>query len=272
MHEDEYILSIDHENAIPSYGHNGGDADDYKVDSDFINNRWNAYPWSFFYLNKQTKDDFWTNRTLFFSGPYDDNNPDDYSLPTFAIGSLLDGYRDAAVQIYDWLKAKKVPVKLAMSPSNHALPDQVYPGPAWDWKEEAAGWFRRWLFDLDEGSTHYIYDIDSNATDYMTDDILMDNNFAIFVRLPGDDTNRVPGFWTNVNWTELSSQPRTMYFMSSGSTLSSSAKIGGGGRASKEEEEKEVSVDTLRYQPAVGIEMGEWWGEATPDQVGTVGR
>lgn len=238
MHQDEYILSIDHENAIPSYGFNGaGSIDAYKIDADFVKNRWTAYPWSLFYLGKQLKDDFWTKRTEFFYGPFTKKNPDDFNVPVFAIGSLLDGYRDSPIEIYNKLKAKGVPVKVAMSPSTHSLMDYAEPGPQWEWRSEASKWLYYWLVDNEDGNTS-----DNDQS------LINQNEFAMYVRQPGSDKNDVPGFWRNVNWP-LNVAPQKLYLTSS-NTLSSTAPGN-----------NQTTIKQLDYKPAVGVEMGVWWGE-----------
>lgn len=228
-HEDEYIVSIDHENCIPSYGFNGlADPNVFKFDADFIQNRWNEEPWMWFYQTKQLNDGFWKDRTKFFWGPFDAQNPDDLTLPIFAIGSLLDGYRDGAVDIYKRLKAKGVPTKLAMGPSNHSLMDYASPGPTWDWQLEVSRWFYYWLVDSSDSS------------------LINQNESAIYIREPGDDTNEVPGFWKNL---DLINRPApNKYYLGENHQLSAD-KIG------------TEAIHTNPYKPEVGIEMGVWWGE-----------
>ena len=102
----------------------------------------------------------WKHRTRFFTGPFTENdgaNPDDFDLPMFAIGSLLDGYRDAAVDIFQRLKAKGVRTKLAMSPSSHTLPDEASPGPRWEWRQEVKNRFspvRLFIFGINFNVFH----------------------------------------------------------------------------------------------------------------------
>ncbi|MBM4361076.1 MAG: CocE/NonD family hydrolase, partial [Deltaproteobacteria bacterium] len=231
LHQDEYIASIDHENAMPSYGFNGASGvNKYPIDANYVTNRLNAYPWALFYLGKQLKDGFWTDRTAFFNGPFNRTNPDDYAVPTFVIGSLLDGYRDAPLDMYEKLKAKGVPVKFAMGPSNHSLPDSVSPGPLWDWKIDVAKWMYYWLVDQSDSS------------------LIDQNEFAMYVRRPGSDKNDVPGYWRNQTWPP-SALPTKLY-LTKNNLLSSAAPAG-------------AAVDhKLTYDPTVGTEMGVWWGEA----------
>jgi len=234
MHQDEYILSVDQENALPSYGFNGaGSVDAYKIDADFVANRWQAYPWTFFYLNQQLKDDFWTNRTAFFSGPFSPSNPDDFTMPVFVIGSLLDGYRDSAVALYEKLKAKNVSVKMAMTPSTHSLMDYVSPGPTWEWRAEVAKWLHYWLVDQSDAS------------------LINENEFTVYVRRSGDDKNTVPGYWRNQQWPAAVNVAPTRFYLMNNNLLSSVAPAPAA-----------ASNHTLQYKPAVGTEMGVWWGEA----------
>jgi uncharacterized protein len=232
FHEDEYILSVDHENALPSYGFNGaGSIDAYKFDDDYLANRWNATPWTFFYLGKQLKDAFWTQRTAFFNGPFTRTNPDDFAMPVFVIGSLLDGYRDAPIAIYEKLKAKNVRVKLAMTPSTHTLMDYAVPGPIWEWRGEVAKWLYYWLVDQSD------------------DSLIAQNEFAIYVRQPGDDAKNVPGYWRNQQWP--SGVPPVKLYLTADHRLSTTLPAPG------------TSVlHNLDYKPVVGTQMGVWWGEA----------
>lgn len=232
FHEDEYILSVDHENALPSYGFNGaGSVNAYKIDNDYLANRWNATPWTFFYLNKQLKDSFWTDRTAFFNGPFTRTNPDDFAMPVFVIGSLLDGYRDASLAIYEKLKAKNVPVKFAMTPSTHTLMDYAVPGPVWEWRGEVAKWLYYWLVDQSDAS------------------LINQNEFAIYIRRPGDDTKKVHGFWRNQQWP--ATIPAIRFYLMGDNSLSSVPPAPG------------TDVNhMLEYKPVVGTQMGVWWGEA----------
>jgi uncharacterized protein len=232
FHEDEYILSVDHENALPSYGlTGGGTVDAYQIDAAYVANRWQAYPWSFLYLKKQLKDGFWTNRTQFFNGPFSATNPDDFTLPVFVIGSLLDGYRDAPLAIYEKLKAKRVPVKLAMTPSTHTLMDVAVPGPVWEWRAEVAKWLYYWLVDQSDRS------------------LISQNEFAVYVRQPGDDSETVPGYWRNQQWP--SNVQCTRLYLTADHTLCAIAPAPRSG-----------VNHTLVYNPVVGTQMGVWWGEA----------
>ena len=234
FHEDEYILSVDHENALPSYGFQGaGSIDAYQIDAAYLANRWNATPWTFHYLGKQAKDAFWTDRTAFFNGPFTPTNPDDFAMPVLVIGSLLDGYRDAPLAIYEKLKAKQVRVKLAMSPSTHTLMDYAVPGPAWEWRAEVARWLYYWLVDRSDES------------------LIAQNEFAVYVRQPGDDSNNVPGYWRNQQWP--SGVTPTVLFLAADHTMSATPPVGGCNGS---------SIHTLQYNPVVGTQMGVWWGEA----------
>lgn len=232
FHEDEYILSVDHENALPSYGFAGGaNVSAYQFDAAYLTNRWTADPWSFFFLRHQAKDAFWTDRTKFFNGPFTSTNRDNFTMPVFVIGSLLDGYRDAPLAIYEKLKAKRVPVKMAMSPSTHTLMDQTYPGPAWEWRAEVARWLYYWLV---------------NQTDRS---LITANEFAVFVRSPGDDTDEVPGYWRNQVWP-CTTRPTRFYMTHDHRLVAALPRW-------------PVPVNhSLVYKPAVGTQMGVWWGEA----------
>jgi predicted acyl esterase len=262
LHLDEYILSVDHETILPSYGFDGaGSVDAYPLDAAYNLTRWNAMPWAFVYLQQQLNDGWWRNRTAFFNGPFTDGNPDDFSLPTFAIGSLLDGYRDAAVQIYDKLRAKNVPAKLAMSPSVHTLPDQATPGPLWDWKEEAAKWLHFFLVEEEEDSADPTLRIEENEV-------------ALYMRLPGDDSRQVPGYWRNeAEGPHMGNDKVGTYYLtvdhglslSNNSTTTTTRPLPHNNNKSNNSAASTTHslTHSLKYEPSVGVEMGTWYGEAS---------
>ena len=241
FHMDEYILSVDHETMLPSYGFAGAaSADAYKFDDNFAKNRWTQYPWSFEYLKHQLDDKWWQNRTAFFNGPFTASNPDDFSLPVFVIGSLLDGYRDAAVQLYERLKAKGVFCKLAISPSTHTLPDEAVPGPLWDWREEAVKWF-----------TYFLAPVGT-----VDDAILYDNEVAVYIRSGDvDDSEVVKGHWVNLEDPHMPEEFMEKYYLSADHTLKNVSGL-------KIFQDIQYPKHSLKYEPTVGVEMGTWWGEA----------
>lgn len=236
LHQDEYIASIDHENTIPSTGLTKPDSENaYQFNTDFYNNRWTTQPWQYFYLTKQLNDSFWTDRTKFINGPFNNQNPNDYNLPTFVIGSLMDGYRDSTTVIYENLKNKGAPVKFAMGPSNHSLMDYASPGPNWEWRNEVSRWFWYWLVVHNENGPN------------PDKSLINQNDFAVYIRRPGNDANNVPGFWRNMSWPL---GPATRYYMTPANGLTLTAPPA-----------NQESEHTLLYKPGVGTEMYVWWGE-----------
>ena len=172
----------------------------------------------------------------------------------FAIGSLLDGYRDAAVQIYEHLDSKGVPCKLAISPSTHTLPDVASPGPLWDWREEAVMWFKHFLLDETTTSTTTTSTTaTADSNNRVKYDVTTENKVAVYLREGGgNDSIRVDGQWVNLeNGPTIPRDNALKYFLTSDHTLTALLP--------QDPQEKH----SLAYDPAVGTEMGTWWGEAS---------
>ena len=249
LHFDEYILSIDHENAMPSPG-DMSENNGYKIDNDFYKNRWTEEPWSFFYLGKYLKypkedPGFWTERLRFINGPFTKSYPFSYNMPTFVIGSLLDGYRDAAVQLYQTLKTNQVCVKFAMSPGDHTIPDETYIPNLWEWREPVVEWFKYWLSPN--------VSIPSNGT---LPDPVADNEFAIYVRNPVK--NEFDGVWRNETWPIPNNRKYTALsklYLKSDSTLGGTCNNCVG------------TLVGLDYDATVGTETNVWWGDTNPNMV-----
>jgi len=167
FHVDEYELSIDHDLGLPR-------SPDYRLDSDYFENRFNNYPWFFTYLKNQVDGPFWREGSLRWQY-------DAISIPAYLIGGLLDGYRDSVPRMLENMKG---PVKAVVGPWPHAFPDNGRPGPNYEWRREAVRWWDHWLKRIDSG-------------------ILEEPDFAVFVRgghSPGADSEVVPGDWRYEDW------------------------------------------------------------------------
>ncbi|CAF1508911.1 unnamed protein product, partial [Didymodactylos carnosus] len=81
LHEDEYILSVDHENALPR-------TPDYVIDDDFIQQRFNSnstYPWTDLYLQHQIDSQFWSQHSIMY---YYKN----LTIPVYLLAGYYDSY------------------------------------------------------------------------------------------------------------------------------------------------------------------------------------
>lgn len=166
LHFDWYNLEIDHENGLPQ-------SPKYELNSDYLKNRFEAYPWVLTYLKQQRDSVFWRKKSLRFQ-------PEKLNIPCYIIGGLLDGYRDTPIRMLDYLKA---PIKVEIGPWNHSWPDNGTPGPNYEWRANACKFFKHWL------------------TDQKND--CMQNKFLVFVRTgnePDIQLKRAPGYWRYCNW------------------------------------------------------------------------
>lgn len=134
FHVDEYALSVENDNILPA-------SPQYRIDEDYLKNRFERYPWFLTYKKQQTDGPFWRGNSLRWR--YDEIN-----IPVYLIGALLDGYRDSVPRMLENLK---VPVKAVIGPWNHAWPDDGVPGPNHEWREEIIRWWDHWLKGKDTG-------------------------------------------------------------------------------------------------------------------------
>ncbi len=166
LHFDWYNLEIDHENGLPK-------SPDYKLDSTYFKNRFEAYPWLLTYLHQQRDGDYWRKNSLRWQF-------EKLDIPVYLIGGLLDGYRDSVLRMLTHLK---VPIKAEIGPWNHSWPDNGTPGPNYEWRANACEFFKHWL------------DGKKNAS--------MDNRFLVYVREgnePNDQLKTAPGHWQYCDW------------------------------------------------------------------------
>ncbi|HKV74086.1 MAG TPA: CocE/NonD family hydrolase [Gemmatimonadales bacterium] len=167
LHLDPYTLEIDHENGLPR-------TPDYPVDSAYLAERFNAYPWVLTYLKQPVDGPFWRKHE-----PRHDYAA--LTVPTYLIGGLLDGYRDTPIRALDRFPGT---VKVEIGPWNHAWPDDGEPGPNYEWRSRAVRWWNHWLRGEDTG-------------------LLNEPRFLAFVRsghAPGTDKTTTPGTWRFFDW------------------------------------------------------------------------
>jgi len=192
LHFDWYNLEIDHENGLPR-------SPGYALDSEYLKNRFDAYPWVLTYLKQQRDGDFYRKKSLRYQS-------EKLNIPCYVIGGLLDGYRDTPIRMLEYLKS---PIKVEMGPWNHAWPDNGTPGPNFEWRANACKFFRHWLTDVKNDC--------------------MQNKFLVFVRT-GNEPNaylkRTPGYWRNCNWPIENTKTRTYYPQKIGSLDNASGDEG----------------------------------------------
>jgi len=219
LHVDEYEMSIDHENAFPQ-------SPEYRIDEEYLKNRFNREPWIFTYKRNSKQSEFWKKKSL--RGQYHR-----MQLPAFLIGGLLDGYRDSIPRM---LENVKVPLIARMGPWNHAWPDNGEPAPNYEWRAEAIRWWNHWLKDEDTG-------------------ILQEPRFAVFVRgsqMPDKKLPKSVGDWAFMDWPNKKVGTSNWYPQS-------------GGRLSPKNASSLISEVKHVNDPLSGVELGFWWGEPTGD-------
>lgn len=168
LHVDRYALQIDHGNGLPR-------TPDYRLDSAYFRDRFDAEPWILTYLRQPQDGEFWRRNGLRF-------RRGDLRVPAYLIGGLLDGYRDTPVRALD--SSTTAPLKVEIGPWVHAWPDNGKPGPNYEWRERAARWWDHWLRDLDTG-------------------LLEEPRLLVFHRTghpPDPDLSVTPGSWRAEDW------------------------------------------------------------------------
>jgi putative CocE/NonD family hydrolase len=231
FHVDEYSLDIDHTNGLPR-------SPDYKLDKAYFRDRFDVEPWIFAYKSRQRPGVWWEKKSQSFTYPL--------NTPAFLIGGLLDGYRDTIPEILrrSHLASSKTPVKALIGPWNHSWPDNAEPGPPFEWRKEALSWWKHWLLDEDSG-------------------ILKEPAVTIFFReshKPDSQLANTPGFWRVANWPLPGARGRDLSLESDHSLRE---LLPNGAKGDVDEEE--IPKHSLTYMPGAGLELGYWWGEATPD-------
>jgi uncharacterized protein len=218
LHLDIFSQEMETDNIIPK-------SPNYPLDSAYFTDRFDREPWIFTYLRHQRDGTFWRDGRSLFTAY------DRVKVPIYAIGGLLDGYRDFVPALLDHVKA---PVKAEIGPWNHAWPNDGSPGPNYNNWQTAVRWWKQWLSDEDTG-------------------ILREPRLTVFVRdtLPANDEySMTPGSFQGFNWPISQLTSEKLYLEVDGSL---GPKAGKGGTL------------TIPCVPDAGIDVGSWWGERTPD-------
>jgi uncharacterized protein len=221
LHLDEYALMIDHLNARPP-------APDFPLDEATLRRRVGSEPWLLTWLGQQRDGPYWRRASL---------RPD-YSrlaVPAFLVGGWLDGYRDSIPRM---LAACPGPVRALIGPWNHAFPHDAVPGPAIEWREQAARWWDHWLKGIDTG-------------------LMAEPPVTVYVRhwhRPDPELAEVPGRWRAEDALPPRRAEWRTWFCGPERALSAGPPP--------------AAEQRLRYVPSAGVEAGHWWGELTADQRG----
>lgn len=221
LHIDLYMVEMETENIVPR-------PPDYSIDEAYINDRFNAEPWIFTYLRHYRDGDFWRKGRSLFT---------DYGaikIPVYAIGALLDGYRD---YVLNMLANVTAPMKAEIGTWNHDWPDEGVPGPNYEWRQTAVRWWQKWLNEQETGVT-----AEPRLTVFVRGSVPPDLNLAT-----------TPGYYWALDWTDKGAPGSTteVWYPQRDHSLAAATGV--------------AEAHTLAYQPDAGIEVGNWWGERTGD-------
>ena len=222
IHIDSWMMSHDLSNAMPG-------APEFRLDEDWLRNRFELEPSVFTYMREQRDGSFWDRASA-------RDKYEQIQIPGYYIGGWYDGYRDSLPRMLEHVKA---PVKAMIGPWDHYYPHNAWPAPQVEWRHEAVRWFDQWLKGIDTG-------------------ILDEPRFAVYVRdwhPPGPGVDEIPGHWRwEEGWPIERSVTKTFYAgQDHGLSSSPSAQ----------------ATHSLKYKPSVGLAGGGpvmWWGNIPPDQ------
>lgn len=223
---DEYILSINHMTGFMQ-------SPDYAVNDAYFINRFDREPWLFETLRNSVNNEFWTRGSL-------NRQYQELDIPVYLIGGLLDGYRDTLPKV---LENADVPVRAVLGPWPHAWPNSAAPGPTWEWREDAANWWKYWLQPSAVKKTEF-----------------EENSFRFFQRRGSEaESSASPlleGDWFASPWPLPKRHKETLtLYPSIGKSLTAKAK--------------QPTEVPLRRIASSGIDLGEWWGELLGDMAET---
>ena len=222
IHIDSWMMSNDLSNAMPG-------APEFRLDEDWLRNRFEVEPSVFTYMREQRDGSFWDRASA-------RDKYEQIQIPGYYIGGWYDGYRDSPPRMLEHVKA---PVKAMIGPWDHYYPHNAWPAPQVEWRHEAVRWFDQWLKGIDTG-------------------ILDEPRFAVYVRdwhPPGPGVDEIPGHWRwEEGWPIERSVTKTFYAGQDHGLFSSPSA---------------QATHSLKYKPSVGLAGGGpvmWWGNIPPDQ------
>ncbi|KAI8801313.1 Alpha/Beta hydrolase protein [Cladochytrium replicatum] len=237
-HQDEWILSVDHEGVIPSFKEMHADRPWWKSDASYWSERFDRRPWNMVYSKEQDPSSQFWKRTAVAH-----NYTDPPMIPMYLIGGLLDGYRDFTTRIREGVlrnHPNHPQIKVVIGPWTHAWPDESPVGPQYNGRKEAIRWFDTYL---------------KNRTTSLREE----PDYTLFVRdyLPPDKTLvETPGYWIGSPTFPLSTSAVELFRISSGGRL---LKI-------PQSDNVKLNEKSLDYKATAGIELGCWWGDPSTDQ------
>ena len=222
MHTDSWMMGNDLYNALPG-------APDFKMDEEWLRNRFNVKPSVYKYMRQQRDGEFWDRASA--RGKYDL-----IKVPGYHIGGWYDGYRNSLPRMLENVQA---PVKAMIGPWDHDFPHNAALQPQVEWRAEAVRWFDQWMKGIDTG-------------------ILEEPDFVVYIRdyhPPDDSLESIPGFWRwEEGWPINRIETQTWYAQAN-HKLSNISGVN--------------DKHTLENIPSIGLEGGGptmWWGSIPSDQ------
>jgi uncharacterized protein len=220
MHLDEYALMIDQWNAMTR-------APDFPTDEEALAERFDAEPWLMAWLGQQRDGPYWRRGSL-------RPDYDRLRVPALLVGGWYDGYRDSVPRMLAHVPA---PTRAIVGPWTHSWPHSAEPGPAIEWRAEAARWWEHWLLGRDTG-------------------ILREPRVSIYIRdwhPPEVTLEEIPGRWRAYDtWPPSGGEAAILHLAAGGSLRPEAPEV--------------AAVDELPHVATVGAEAGPWWGDLTADQ------
>ena len=219
---DSWMMSNDLYNSLPG-------APDFKMDEEWLRNRFNVEPSVYTYMRQQRDGAFWDRASA--KGQYEK-----IRVPGYHIGGLYDGYRNSLPRMLENVQA---PVKAMIGPWDHYFPHNAWPKPQIEWRHEAVRWFDQWLKGEDTG-------------------ILKEPAFAVYVRNyhpPDPDLDQVHGYWRWEDGWPIERIENHSWYAHADHSLST--------------EPAGNATHSMTYKPSIGLEGGGptmWWGSIAPDQ------
>ena len=219
---DSWMMSNDLYNSLPG-------APDFKMDEEWLRNRFNVEPSVYTYMRQQRDGVFWDRASA--KGQYEK-----IRIPGYHIGGWYDGYRNSLPRMLENVQA---PVKAMIGPWDHYFPHNAWPKPQIEWRHEAVRWFDQWLKGEDTG-------------------ILEEPDFTVYVRNyhPPDPTlDRIPGYWRWEDGWPIERIENHSWYAHADHSLST--------------EPAGNATHSMTYKPSIGLEGGGptmWWGSIAPDQ------
>mgnify|MGYP000515889400 FL=1 len=219
---DSWMMSNDLYNSLPG-------APDFKMDEEWLRNRFNVEPSVYTYMRQQRDGAFWDRASA--KGQYEK-----IRIPGYHIGGWYDGYRNSLPRMLENVQA---PVKAMIGPWDHYFPHNAWPKPQIEWRHEAVRWFDQWLKGEDTG-------------------ILKEPAFAVYVRNyhpPDPDLDQVHGYWRWEDGWPIERIENHSWYAHADHSLST--------------EPAGNATHSMTYKPSIGLEGGGptmWWGSIAPDQ------